>query len=82
MKLEEINIGMTVGYIPKHLQNNIQENFEQKNVGTVSSKNDTFVFVKYNGSENSQATRPEDLISFEQNISDSYSSTTNINDFL
>jgi hypothetical protein len=29
--------------------------------GTISSWNERFIFVKYNGSQNGKATRPEDL---------------------
>ncbi len=63
MRLENIEKGDYVVYIPKHLLLGDKDKMvEDKNLGIVSSKNDTYVFVVYplNGS-NSQATRPEDL---------------------
>lgn len=56
MKLDNIEAGDPIVYIPKH-ENKIKE----KNIGVVTSKNEMYVFVRYLGHETSQATRHEDL---------------------
>lgn len=66
LKLEEIETGQRVIYIPKHA--NKDRNHPDCRWGTVSSKNDKFAFVRYDeqvsrlGWEGatSQATKPED----------------------
>jgi len=62
MKTELINIGDEVVYIPKHLLvGEKSQMVKDENLGVVTSKNDTYIFVRYNGNTGSQATRPEDL---------------------
>jgi len=62
MKIELINIGDEVVYIPRHLLiGKKEEMVKEENLGVVTSKNDTYVFVKYKNNEGSQATKPDDL---------------------
>ena len=61
MDINNINIDDPVVYMPKHLGRTIL----YKNLGRVTSKNDTFVFVRYLGDEHSQATNPLDLYSLK-----------------
>lgn len=63
MKITDINSGDFVVYIPKHLLLGDKDKMvEDRNIGVVTSKNDTFVFVKYPLiGDTSQATAPEDL---------------------
>ena len=58
MTLEEArnNIGRYVVYIPF---NGCSDN--QKELGVITSVNDTYVFVRYGDDLHSKATRPEDL---------------------
>jgi hypothetical protein len=44
MKLEHVNKGQRVAYVPTHAHGNLQH--KDVEVGTVSSKNARFVFVK------------------------------------
>jgi len=70
MKLEDFKKGDRVMYIPSHAEGDMRHKDSQK--GVVSSKNDTWVFVKYDwagcimttGDEpyTAQATKPGDLI--------------------
>ena len=70
MKLEDLKKGDWVRYIPTHAEGDSAHKDCQN--GVVSSKNDRFVFVKYDngmcimttGEEpyTAQATKPEDLI--------------------
>jgi len=57
--------GEHVYYVPANRRNEKHEFLEIKNMGVVSSSNEMFVFVKYAGSESSQATQAMDLYSFE-----------------
>lgn len=62
MKIEDIQIGDTVVYIPLYLLKGPKsEMVKYKNLGVVTSKNDTYVFVCYNGCTGSQATKPEEI---------------------
>lgn len=66
MKIENISIGDEVVYIPKHLLMGEKANMiKEENLGVVTSKNDTYVFVRYKGNTGSQATLPEDLFTLE-----------------
>jgi hypothetical protein len=66
MKLKDINIGDKVIYIPIHLLiGDKSEMVKFNNIGIVTSKNDQYVFVRYNGTNGSQATRPDDLYSLK-----------------
>jgi FKBP-type peptidyl-prolyl cis-trans isomerase 2 len=49
MKQEELKVGMTVIYLPK------------QEIGKITSWNDTFVFVDYDGTGKGIATKIEDL---------------------
>lgn len=54
--------GDKVLFIPEHLLLGDKENMlDYKNLGIVTGKNDTYVFVKYRGELRSQATSPKDL---------------------
>ena len=60
----DIEIGDKVVYIPDYLlKGPAKDRIQDKNLGVVTSKNDTFVFVRYANGTNSQATSPEDLFS-------------------
>ena len=60
MKLEQIDVGMHVVYVPKHAQGNLQHCDCEH--GVVTSKNDTYVFVKFKPwHAHGQACNPEDL---------------------
>ena len=62
MKLEHAEVGMHVVYVPNHA-NGDQQHPDCEH-GVVTSKNDTFVFVKFKPwHEYGQACRPDDLIS-------------------
>ncbi len=64
MRIEHINLNDAVVYLPYHkLMDNSK--IEDNQLGIVTSKNDKFVFVKYLGNENSQATNPLDLYSLK-----------------
>lgn len=56
MKLEDIQPGDRVVFIKNKVSHNGPLEY-----GEVTSKNDTYVFVRYDGYNNSKATRPEDL---------------------
>ena len=68
-KLEDFHKGMRVMYLPNHA--NGDKNHKDRQYGVVSSKNDTYVFVKYDclacqmvtGDEpyTAQATLPKNL---------------------
>ena len=54
--------GDFVIYIPAHLLSGHKRGMiEKKHLGIVSSKNEIYVFVKYDGNETAQATNPDDL---------------------
>lgn len=55
----ELREGLIVVYIPSYLDKPYES--DEVEVGYVSSWNDSYVFVKYDG-HNSQATRREDLM--------------------
>jgi len=64
MRHEDIKDGDFVVYIPKHLLTGPKdEMIQDRNLGVVTSKNDTYVFVRYPMINNtgSQATRASDL---------------------
>jgi hypothetical protein len=62
MKLDQINVGDQVIYIPEYLLIGPKCEMEKReNLGTVTSKNERFVFVRYLGNTGSQATDPNDL---------------------
>ncbi len=66
MKIEDIKIGDKVIYIPNHLLIGPKnEMIQENNLGEVTSKNDIYVFVRYNGMNHSQATRADDLFSLK-----------------
>ena len=61
--------GDYVIYIPDYLLNGPKnEMIKDKNLGIVTSKNDTYVFVKYFGNNGSQATRPDELFSLHNRL--------------
>ena len=61
MNLEDFNVGDRVLYIPLHA--NGDRNHPDCEVGVVTSKNDYFVFVRYNPlSINGVATDADDLV--------------------
>jgi len=61
-KTTDFKIGTPVCYISKTaLKGESGKMVETKNLGRVTSVNDKFVFVRYNSSNTSQATDPEDL---------------------
>lgn len=47
-------------YVPSHANGDRKHPDCER--GVVTSRNDLFVFVRYAGRNNSQATRPEDLV--------------------
>ncbi len=55
----EIKVGDKVTYIPSHAKGDA--NHPDSQGGTISSWNDTFIFVNY-GTGTNQATRPDDLV--------------------
>jgi hypothetical protein len=62
MKHEEINIGDKVVYIPRHLLTGPKEEMvKDENLGIVTSKNDSYIFVRYKDKTGSQATSANDL---------------------
>lgn len=64
MRIEDIKIGDKVIYIPDHLLIGDHDKMILiENLGIVTSKNDRFVFVRYNGETNSKATNAEQLFS-------------------
>lgn len=63
MKLEDIEIGMPVMYVPKHLKGAEEINDDQ--LGVVTSLNDKFAFVRYLNKTSSQATKADDLHSIK-----------------
>jgi hypothetical protein len=66
MRLEDIKVDDKVVYIPDYLfMGDKTEMVKDENLGIVTSMNDTFVFVRYLGKNNSQATRAEDLYSIK-----------------
>lgn len=66
MKLEFINVGDPVVYIPRDLLvGERSEMIKDENLGVVTSKNDTYVFVRYKDKTGSQATQPEDLFTLK-----------------
>mgnify|MGYP001557950135 CR=1 FL=1 len=60
MKLEQAKVGMHVIYVPNHAHGDrLHPDCEH---GVVTSKNDTYVFVKFKQwHEHGQACNPEDL---------------------
>lgn len=61
LTLQEIEPQMSVRYVPRHAGNNLGHPDVQG--GVVSSKNDTYAFVKFGPANGgSQACSPEDLI--------------------
>lgn len=64
MKIEDINIGDKVVYIPEYLLIGHKDNMIlEKNLGIVTSKNDRYVFVRYLNKNGSEATNASDLFS-------------------
>lgn len=63
MKIETIEKDMPVVYIPQYKLGN--KNINDDQLGIVTSKNDTYVFVRYKNTKGSQATRPDDLYTIE-----------------
>lgn len=62
MKIENINIGDKVIYIPRNLLIGAKDKMiKPENIGTVTWKNESFVFVQYNGMNFSEATAASDL---------------------
>lgn len=59
IKLEEKHVGAKVTYIPPHDKENAQH--EDAEGGTISSWNDTYVFVNY-GTGTNKATYPRMLV--------------------
>lgn len=55
-------------YVPAHVLKSGDKSaiYDPKNLGIVTSYTDRFVFVKYKGQSNSQATEAEDLFSIEK----------------
>ena len=66
MDKEKINIGDKVIYIPSYLlMGDRDKMMKEENLGVVTSKNDYYVFVRYNNSIQSQGTKAEDLFSLK-----------------
>ena len=64
--VETFYINEYVVYIPEHLLHGDKTlMIKDENLGIVVSKNSKFIFVKYCGSSQSQATNPKDLFSIE-----------------
>lgn len=62
MRHEDINIGDEVVYIPRHLLTGKKEEMvKDENLGIVTSKNDSYIFVRYKDKTGSQATSANDL---------------------
>ena len=62
MKLEDINIDDKVVYIPHHLLiGEKSEMVKTENLGIVISKNDIYVFVRFNEQDNSVTCKPDDI---------------------
>jgi hypothetical protein len=62
MRLQDISVGDEVVYIPKDLlMGDKSRMVKPENLGSVTSVNDKYAFVRYKDTECSQATRPEDL---------------------
>jgi hypothetical protein len=62
MKHSDINEGDKVVYIPHHLLvGDKNKMVEEKNLGVVTSKNDSYIFVRFKGNTGSQACKAEDL---------------------
>ena len=59
MKTSDFHPEDIVTYIPHHARQN--ENHPDRELGVVTSVNDTVVFVRYGDNTSSQATRPDDL---------------------
>lgn len=67
MRIEDINEGDPVIYIPDHLLVGPKEDMiHEENLGRVVVKNRNYVFVRYINSESSKATKPENLYSLKQ----------------
>lgn len=66
MNLKDIKEGDEVVYIPKYLlMGDKSKMVKTENLGIVTSKNETYVFVRYKNNTGSQATLPEDLYSLK-----------------
>ena len=66
MKIEDIQVGDKVVYVPKHLLIGPSEQIiKMENLGVVTSKNENYVFVRYRLDSHSKATRAEDLFSLK-----------------
>jgi len=66
MKLTDIKRGDKVVYIPAHMITaSDKHRLADENLGIVTSKNDTFVFIQFLGNIQSQAVKPEDLYTLE-----------------
>ena len=60
--LKKLEVNDPVVYIPRHLLfGNRDKMIEERNLGTVTSKNDRFIFVQYKDDIQSKATYPKDL---------------------
>jgi hypothetical protein len=60
MKLNECEPGMYVTYVPHHAKGNAGHPDCER--GTISSKNDTYVFVRFGRSTTGQACDPSQLV--------------------
>lgn len=63
MKLENLKEGMPVIYMPLHKDR--YKPITDDQLGIISSANHRYAFVKYLGSNGSQATNPDDLYSLD-----------------
>lgn len=63
MKFNELKKNLQVTYVPRHAKNN--ENHPDRQLGIITSWNDTFVFVNY-GTGTSKATDINDLLKGDQ----------------
>ena len=59
VKLEDIELGMTVLYVPLHAHGKLDHPAVER--GKVTSKNERFAFVNFNCQSTSKACRPEDI---------------------
>jgi hypothetical protein len=59
-KTSDFKEGDSVIFTPPHLKDS-DEPVKPENCGIVTSTNDTYVFVRYNGNTTSHATNPEFL---------------------
>ncbi len=72
MEYKELQKGMTVTYVPSHIKRTVQPsiaaNYIGRELGKVTSWNESYVFVDYDNSGRGKATRIEDLEKGDQSF--------------